>query len=443
MSHDPRLDSQIAQRRCSASGDQPSPERWTMTQAFYANMGGYVIDTKPLDGKEYIPGSPRITLTARGICFLAQSSIIPNEAESFIQDKSKANALAKVITCMQGGWLVIQCIARLAYQLPITLLEINTVGHVLCAFAIYLFWFSKPLDINEPTVISTVVSSEKLEDLERLCALMWMGSSLSSKAITRHLKASDADSELESLLFYGLRIGQFTGRHGLPTTIVKSPSEEKAKFKIYKSQILDGTGFTLNPQSSRFSGIQRVIELDDTDIQRWRMASRVLEKKLRPDTYKEPAHTFVGGRFRDLVCGRCWDWPGRDLVGGEDTLGLYLPLATALYGGLHSAAWNAYFPTSTERDWWRYSSIIAASSGSVFSALSILSYLIHRTTAAIHIRNSYLILSQSLIGLGGWGLMVAFFVSRMFLVIEAFISLRKLPLAAYDTPRWLQDIPHI
>jgi hypothetical protein len=418
-----------------------------MTQAFYANMGGYVIDTKALDGKEYIPGSPRITLTARGICFLAQSGIIPNEAESFIKDKSKANALAKVITCMQGGWLVIQCIARLAYQLPITLLEINTVGHVLCAFAIYLFWFSKPLDINEPTVISTVVSSERLEDLERLCALMWMGSSLSSKAITRHPKASDADSELESLHFYDLRVSQYTGRHGSPTTIMESPSEEKTKFKIYEGRILDGTGFTLNPQSSRFSGIQRVIELDDTDIKRWMMASRVLEAELGPTTFinrtLEPAHTFVDWRFRELVCGRCWDWPGRDLEGGEDTLGLYLPLATALYGGLHSAAWNAYFPTSTERNWWRYSSIIAASSGSVFSMLSILSYLIHPTTAVNHIRKPHLILGQSLIGLSGWGLMVAFFVSRMFLVIEAFISLRKLPLAAYDTPRWLQDIPHI
>jgi len=116
--------------RDSTPGAQFSAERWTMTQAFYANMGGFVIDTKPLDGKEYIPESPRNTLTARGIYFLALNGIIPDEAESFIKDKSKANAFAKVITCIQGGWLVIQCLARLCYQLPITLLEINTVRHV-------------------------------------------------------------------------------------------------------------------------------------------------------------------------------------------------------------------------------------------------------------------------------------------------------------------------
>ncbi|PQE18169.1 major facilitator superfamily protein [Rutstroemia sp. NJR-2017a BBW] len=165
----------IDRDRNSTLVGQTSPERWGMTKAFYADMGGFAIDTIPRDGKEYIPGSPRLTFTPRGIHFLALNGVFPNEAKSLIKDKSKANALAKVITCMQGGWLLIQCIARLCYQMPITLLEINTVGHVLCAFMIYIFWFYKPLDINEPTV----VSSEKLEELEQLCALMWMSSSRS------------------------------------------------------------------------------------------------------------------------------------------------------------------------------------------------------------------------------------------------------------------------
>ena len=116
-------------------------------------MGGFVIDTHAADGKEYIPDSPRLTFTSRGIEFLALNGIFPAIFESFIKDKSKANAFAKIFTCLQGAWLIIQCIAQLSYKLPVTLLEINTVGHVLCALAIYVFWFSKPLNIDEPTVL--------------------------------------------------------------------------------------------------------------------------------------------------------------------------------------------------------------------------------------------------------------------------------------------------
>jgi hypothetical protein len=456
MSHDYKQDSQIAQDSDSTRGDQTSPERWTMTQAFYANMGGFVIDTKPLDGKEYIPGSPRLTFTPRGILFLALNDILPNEAESFINDKSKANSFAKVITCMQGGWLVIQCIARLAYQLPITLLEINTIGHVLCAFAMYIFWFSKPLDINEPTV----VSSDKFENIGRVCALMWMNSAVSSAAMEMRSGTIEKDTELESLLFHDLSAGESSGRL-LPSPTIVSPSEEKTKFGISEGQILNGTGFTLNPRSLRFSknkitkaeqsqiksdsvesgaGEQMFLEVDDTDIQRWRMASQVLQANptLLSDSYfkkiaPQPPITFKSWKFKDLVCERRRDYPLHELGGGGFYIFVFLPLATALYGGLHSAAWNEYFPTPAERDLWRYSSIIAASSGPMFSIVLTL----WGTLASVGVVLDGL--AYMSIGI----VILAFSASQIFLVIEAFISLRELPLAAYDTPRWLQVIPHI
>ena len=38
---------------------------------------------------------------------------------------------------------------------------------------------------------------------------------------------------------------------------------------------------------------------------------------------------------------------------------------------------------------------------------------------------------------------LAYGASRLFLVIEAFISIRALPPKAYDTPDWSQVLPHL
>ncbi|KAK3361457.1 hypothetical protein B0T24DRAFT_724661 [Lasiosphaeria ovina] len=43
---------------------------------------------------------------------------------------------------------------RLAAGLPISLLELNTFAHVVFAVYVFAAWWDKPLDINEPVIIS-------------------------------------------------------------------------------------------------------------------------------------------------------------------------------------------------------------------------------------------------------------------------------------------------
>jgi len=43
----------------------------------------------------------------------------------------------------------------------------------------------------------------------------------------------------------------------------------------------------------------------------------------------------------------------------------------------------------------------------------------------------------------GGGFFAIYCFAKFFLVLEAFISLRKLPLSAYDTPRWTTLLPHL
>ena len=93
--------------------------------------------------------------------------LFPYISEHEIKDKSKANAFAKATVYIQASWFTSQFLSRLAIGLPVSLLELNTFAHALSALLLYWFWWDKPLDIAEPTVIDTSGSKE----LRVICAL--------------------------------------------------------------------------------------------------------------------------------------------------------------------------------------------------------------------------------------------------------------------------------
>ena len=118
-------------------------------------MGGFAVESAP-KGDIFLPGNPsRLILTPAAIRFLANTepALIPDISKEQIHDKSKASGLAKALVCMQASWFCIQCLARLANDMAISLLELNTFAHAMCTLLIYLLWWHKPLDVEEPTVI--------------------------------------------------------------------------------------------------------------------------------------------------------------------------------------------------------------------------------------------------------------------------------------------------
>ena len=109
---------------------QSEHEEWGMVHAFYAIMGGFVIEIED-DEESFLPGRrKRMTLTAKGIQYIPERfpTILPTLSEVDIADKSKAGALAKSIVCIQASWFITQCISRMAMALPITLLEVRACG---------------------------------------------------------------------------------------------------------------------------------------------------------------------------------------------------------------------------------------------------------------------------------------------------------------------------
>ena len=143
-----------------------------MKTGFYAIMGGFVIE---IEGeKSFFPNQRRsMTLTGKGIQYVAEHfpTLFPNVSEEDIADKSKAGRLRKSTVCIQAGWFITQCITRMPMALLITLLKVlfyeckamkkvqansvqlNTLGNSVCALAIYLFWWKKPLDVEQPISI--------------------------------------------------------------------------------------------------------------------------------------------------------------------------------------------------------------------------------------------------------------------------------------------------
>lgn len=119
---------------------------WTRVHAFYANAGGFVLQT---------PDFPPFPINATSIHYLyTQKRIdVPDITRNNIWDRSKADHFAKVFAFIQAGWILLQIIARRSQQLTVTPLEVFTAAFIVPSLATAYFWASKPQNVAEPTVI--------------------------------------------------------------------------------------------------------------------------------------------------------------------------------------------------------------------------------------------------------------------------------------------------
>lgn len=102
-----------------------------LERGYYAAMGGFEV----VIGKEEKRGDIRDirrTVTLCGTVLLARLGLLPSLSIEGINDKSKADMLTKTLVCIQACWMLVQAFARKVERLPITLLELNTIMHVVC-----------------------------------------------------------------------------------------------------------------------------------------------------------------------------------------------------------------------------------------------------------------------------------------------------------------------
>ncbi|CAG7852685.1 SubName: Full=Uncharacterized protein {ECO:0000313/EMBL:CCA71385.1} [Serendipita indica DSM 11827] len=95
-------------------------------------------------------GEPVHPLDEFDVCHLLQTGKLrlPNTAD--LEDRCKSDGLAKFLIVIQTFWFISQCIARKLSKLPLTELEIITLGYTLLTVAMYIAWWDKPYRVRFP-----------------------------------------------------------------------------------------------------------------------------------------------------------------------------------------------------------------------------------------------------------------------------------------------------
>jgi hypothetical protein len=497
------------------------PEAWSTAQCFYAVMGGFVTHV-PWIGAETAGGGEdghRAALTASALRLLSFVGRLPRIPESQIQDKSKADWMAKSIVCVQAAWMVAQVIGRLLERLPVSLLEINTCGHVVCAMALYLLWWSKPLDVQDPTVLARDdavtfmflcsqigARNDGIPDIRCFCY------NYAKKSVAPAGKAGDAPTEL------------VVHRNLLPDTQVHM---EDGRFKCTTELSLGSVGTRNLPNFHGFDGVATKIRSENGGFAFEYALKPKVAKECRPyceEPYKSlpirhnkvycrrvrlkgksAEHTPLPASYLELVTpvvDTIWKnhfERGLDggmrryrrlyftVVDGLGNSGIYLAETdyllrhmpnfpslwnlglgqvdvhknllpaifafTALaYGGLHLAAWRDYFPSSAERVLWIAAALWIAVSGGLAWAMVSMSFLVERFVNSpgrkVEYRNNKKAKrrdrwSSRLLKWLVYVVGLVFAVARIFIVVEAFVSLRQVPVDMYKTADWSVFIPHL
>ena len=124
---------------------------WSRVHGFYAGMGGYVLNHRGMQIPLVVPEIiSLLKITSKDG---ERPFSLPPLTREDIEDRSKAGDIGKLFAGVQIGWLILQCIARAGYHLPISQLEISTVAFGVCTIIAYGFWWNKPMDIKMTTPV--------------------------------------------------------------------------------------------------------------------------------------------------------------------------------------------------------------------------------------------------------------------------------------------------
>lgn len=112
-------------------------------------MGGFRVDISDIHDQ-----CSQVVINSLGVEFIARAGHFLKMPKEHIADRSKADLLAKSLVCIQVIWMLVQCIARKSAGYPLSLLEIHTMVHVMCALCIYVLWWYVSCHITRTNIMS-------------------------------------------------------------------------------------------------------------------------------------------------------------------------------------------------------------------------------------------------------------------------------------------------
>ncbi|KAL8678697.1 MAG: hypothetical protein Q9186_004972 [Xanthomendoza sp. 1 TL-2023] len=485
----------------STTGNVQRYASWTLVHGFYAYMGGFAFSFDSQD-ESFLPVPlSRASLTPEGISFLLshEPGILPFITQEQIEDKSKADGLKKFLVCAQATWFCVQCVTRMTQSLPLSLLELNTFAHALCTLVIYLLWWHKPLDVEEPTLITD-------SKYFPIFAYMWMTSKVSAAdhigydiggrlrdefdsiwpfenpvtgdlifeprqpdLIQVHSNAQHPSQPQNSVSSSGVLLGQSSeakhGRYEYSWRRYKSSSywlvQALGHLKLFPNR-------ALRRPAGLFVRNTAIDHLTAKDLKRWNLAYAAIGKYgLESDLRFRHTTPVNGLHLKPRVALR-----QKNTVFSISNvqLAVAITVSGALYGGLHLIAWNATFPSSNEQLLWRLSALFVTCNGLLIGvhgralqsraarkASEGLSAMVPRLGQMLPVHEKrgefgtgtrrpinyplglVFVLSTVLVPL----LWFSYVIARVYLVIESFRTVAYLPSGAFETPTWPAYFPHI
>ena len=118
-------------------------DSWSIEQSFYAEMGGFFADGIGYEHRSSLDFYAWVQEMDKTRLFINVSPSLGH-----IKERSGSNALLKVIASIQIGWVLVQTIIRHIQFLPVSLLELVTCAHIVCAVPTLFLWLKKPYNIR-------------------------------------------------------------------------------------------------------------------------------------------------------------------------------------------------------------------------------------------------------------------------------------------------------
>ena len=335
-----------------------------------------------------------------------------------IEDRSKADGFSKTITLVQTLWFVAQCIARRAQHLDLTPVELLTLSLAVLNGVMYFLWWNKPLDVRCPVRVYLLDASnepnESNESNERDMDHIGEFQYYCHRQLVDACLWNKVYSQLQSLLS-GVSRGISERRRQI-TTIWKSlPILSKVLILIHWT-IMIPFFFTLT-----FSILLTLVFVIPGIFLLNMWISMLAAVELNTGAMKVP--TFFSTDRSEAA---------------DVAIGSLLSLVGVVFGGIHCAGWFFSFPSSDEAILWRVSSAVLTGTAFLLPLfLTLLAFFFKFSEGGNHKRR-YFIAGFTIILL-----VLVYVMSRLLLLVEAFISLRHLTPGMLALVKWTSFIPHI
>jgi len=374
---------------------------WTRAHAFFLIMGGFTL---------HEGGKPVQVLGAKDLEKLSDVGKIkwPTITKEDIADRSKGDYLSKTIVLFQTTWFVGQCIARWAYGLTVTELEVVTIAFASLIGITYYLWWDKPLDVH--------------------C-------SIPVHLLDSRLRKVEGDNEKEETR----------------TQVICSQ-------RISAEEILERVEImVVNPNPLPTASVQVDTPTPDpspTQMQRFRASRRGACEKY--GTLLGLGYVFIGFPLKQFL-GAFPDMSGCETLGDEslrvptfysphnsgDPQG-FTPLASAMcvatfFGAIHCIPWSFQFATLQERWAWRISAIII--SGLPISWVPLGRFL--QRFIGNENKPTWMKLCHIFLVLNYIVMAFLYITARVALLVLPIMALRALPPGAYVQLNWVSFLPHI